>query len=206
MLEDWYTRFRGFVSSYEYDFDPSQLVNRVTISLVDIFEIVNAVQMFPGYFGDPPPAAQEGQVVFMEDTLDGDEHGMQRRVIDIIGDETEFQLLARQLRDPGGVLCRLQRQRLHSRDELLAGRIGDGRDPGRGGRGVPRRRQRLRRPPGPSLRARALRPLRPGDDGGRDGGLGLQRLERRRRSGGQRARPRTRPTSAPSRSPATWTR
>ena len=28
VLEDWYTRFRGFVSSYEYDFDPSQLVNR----------------------------------------------------------------------------------------------------------------------------------------------------------------------------------
>ena len=56
VLEDWYTRFRGFVESYEYEFDPSQLVNRVTISLVDIFEIVSSVQMFPGYFGDPPPA------------------------------------------------------------------------------------------------------------------------------------------------------
>ena len=86
VLEDWYTRFRGFVSSYEYDFDPSQLVNRVTINLVDIFEIVNAVQMFPGYFGDPPPTAQEGQVVFFEDTLDGDEHGMQIRIGDILTD------------------------------------------------------------------------------------------------------------------------
>ena len=56
VLEDWYTRFRGFVESYEYDFDPSQLVNRVTIKLVDIFEIVSAIQMFPGFFGyECPP-------------------------------------------------------------------------------------------------------------------------------------------------------
>jgi hypothetical protein len=88
VLSAWYTRFRGFVESYVYDFDPSQRVNRVTISLVDIFEVVSAVQMFPGYFGDPPPTDLTGQIVFMEDTLDGDVHGMQRRVVDIIGDST----------------------------------------------------------------------------------------------------------------------
>ena len=81
VLEDWYTRFRGFVESYEYEYDPSQLVNRVTISLVDIFEIVSVVQMFPGYFGFPAPTAELGtQIVFFEDTPDGDEHGMQYRV------------------------------------------------------------------------------------------------------------------------------
>ena len=89
VLEDWYTRFRGFVSSYEYDFDPSQLVNRVTISLVDIFEIVNAIQMFPGYFGDPPPAtSRRARSSSWRTPCDGDEHGMQRRVVDIIGDVT----------------------------------------------------------------------------------------------------------------------
>jgi hypothetical protein len=88
VLSSWYTRFRGFVESYVYEFDPSQRVNRVTISLVDIFEIVSTVQMFPGFFGDPPPTSLTGQVVFMEDTLNGDVHGMQRRVVDIIGDST----------------------------------------------------------------------------------------------------------------------
>jgi hypothetical protein len=84
VLEDWYTRFRGFVESYEYEFDPSQLVNRVTISLVDIFEIVSAVQMFPGYFGFPPPTTLTGQVVFFEDTPYGDLHGMQYRITAIL--------------------------------------------------------------------------------------------------------------------------
>ena len=56
---------------------------------------MNATYIFPGYFGDPlPTAAQEGQIVYMAPTVDGDEHGMQRRIVDIIGDETTA-LLAR---------------------------------------------------------------------------------------------------------------
>ena len=81
MQEDWFTRFRGFVESYEYEFDPSQLVNRVTISLVDLFEIVQAIQMFPGVFGD---SVSDSGDVFFEDTLEGDLHGMQDRVTDIL--------------------------------------------------------------------------------------------------------------------------
>ena len=57
VLEDWYTRFRGFVESLRVRLRPLAAREPVTISLVDIFEIVSAVQMFPGYFGDPPPAA-----------------------------------------------------------------------------------------------------------------------------------------------------
>ena len=34
----WRTRFRGFIEDYDYDFDPSQRVNKLTISLVDLFE------------------------------------------------------------------------------------------------------------------------------------------------------------------------
>ena len=30
-LEDWYTRFRGFMEAVEFEFHPSQLVNTVTI-------------------------------------------------------------------------------------------------------------------------------------------------------------------------------
>ena len=78
MLEDWYTRFRGFVEAVEFDFHPSQLVNTVTIELVDIFELVSVMEMHPGHFGDTPPAASTGQV-FYDETPDDDEHGMQLR-------------------------------------------------------------------------------------------------------------------------------
>lgn len=77
VLEDWYTRFRGFVEAYEIEYDPTQRFNTVTIRCVDIFEIVQAVQMFPGYFGHPSP---DPNVVFFEDTADGDVHGMKIRV------------------------------------------------------------------------------------------------------------------------------
>jgi hypothetical protein len=91
VVEDWYTRYKGFVESYEYVYHPSQRVNTVTIGLVDIFEIVAAVEMFPGAFGDTIPdenMEQLGGNVFFEDTADGDVHGMQRRIVDIIGDSS----------------------------------------------------------------------------------------------------------------------
>jgi hypothetical protein len=81
VLEDWYTRFRGFVDSFTYDFDPSQRVNRVTVELVDIFEIVSACEMFPGHFGELAadiPKESKGQVYFAP-TPDDDQHGMQLR-------------------------------------------------------------------------------------------------------------------------------
>ncbi len=81
--EDWFTRFKGFIEAFENEYDASQRVNRVTITLVDLFEIVSAVQMFPGNFGDPPPS---DDVVFMESTPDGDLHGMKIRVEDILGE------------------------------------------------------------------------------------------------------------------------
>jgi len=83
VLEDWYTRFRGFVESYEYDYHPSQRVNQVRIQLVDLFEIVSTIEMFPGYFGHTCPPEHAGNV-FFEDTTDGDVHGMQIRVESIL--------------------------------------------------------------------------------------------------------------------------
>lgn len=64
VLSEWQTRFRGFIAEYDYAFDSSQQVNRLTLELVDIFEILNAIQMLPGQFGDSPPPASTGQVFF----------------------------------------------------------------------------------------------------------------------------------------------
>ena len=95
VLEDWYTRFRGFVESYEYEFDPSQLVNRVTISPGRHLRDRRAPsRCFPATSATRRPPAQTGQIVFFEDTLDGDVHGMQRRIVDIIDDDAPLRATA----------------------------------------------------------------------------------------------------------------
>jgi hypothetical protein len=65
----WYTRFRGWVEELNYVFDPSQKVNRLTVSLVDIFEILAAIEMMPGTFGVAPPAESADQVFFEDNTV-----------------------------------------------------------------------------------------------------------------------------------------
>lgn len=56
-VADTYTViFRGFIEDWDYGFDPSQKVNRLTLRLVDGFAILQAIQMNPGQFGDEPPA------------------------------------------------------------------------------------------------------------------------------------------------------
>ena len=69
---EWDTRFRGFVAEYDYAFDPSQQVNQLQLSLVDMFEILGTIEMFPGgYFGDPPPPESVGQIYYgVKDTID----------------------------------------------------------------------------------------------------------------------------------------
>lgn len=82
MTETWELRYRGFLETMTYEYHPSQLVNTVTFELVDLFELLSVVEMFPGHFGDPPPNAGD---VFFEDTAPDDEHGMQVRVEQILG-------------------------------------------------------------------------------------------------------------------------
>ena len=48
---EWKTRFRGFVDALDYRFDPSQQLNWLTISLVDLFELLAAAEMHPFIFG-----------------------------------------------------------------------------------------------------------------------------------------------------------
>jgi hypothetical protein len=68
--DSWEWRFRGFVEDFSYEFDPSQRVNRLTISLVDLFEVLAGAQMQPGLFGTvPPPADSAGQVYFPDGDL-----------------------------------------------------------------------------------------------------------------------------------------
>jgi hypothetical protein len=65
----WYTRFRGWISEMDYAFDPSQRVNRLTVSLVDIFEILSTIEMMPGDFGVTPPKGSEDQIFFEDNTV-----------------------------------------------------------------------------------------------------------------------------------------
>lgn len=69
-LNEWQTRFRGFIAEYDYAFDPSQRINRLTLELVDIFEILQTIQMFAGQFGDTPPGESAGQVFFDNANVD----------------------------------------------------------------------------------------------------------------------------------------
>ena len=65
----WQPRFRGWIDELDYSFDPSQRVNRLTISAVDIFEMLAAVEMMPGQFGIPPTtsaADSADQIYFQE--------------------------------------------------------------------------------------------------------------------------------------------
>ena len=78
VAETWNTRFQGFMSDYDYVFSPSQKVNQLQISLVDIFAILNAIQMQPGAFGDTPPAASAGQVFFDDANVDD-------RILEVLG-------------------------------------------------------------------------------------------------------------------------
>jgi hypothetical protein len=66
----WYTRFRGFIENWDYVFDPNQKVNRLELSLVDLFELVSACEMVADEFGDAPPVGSAGQVYFSAEAVD----------------------------------------------------------------------------------------------------------------------------------------
>jgi hypothetical protein len=80
----WYTRFRGFIEDFTYTFEPTQNVNRLQVTLVDMFEILSAIKMNPVPTGDTPAFGDDpavvapdspGQVVFaneaMQDRIEG---------------------------------------------------------------------------------------------------------------------------------------
>jgi hypothetical protein len=67
----WRTRFRGFVEDYDYVFDPSQRLNKLVVSLVDLFEILAAVELTRPHFGDASTKGEGlGQVKYPSQTMD----------------------------------------------------------------------------------------------------------------------------------------
>jgi hypothetical protein len=96
---EWDTRFRGFVRDFDYVFNPAAYVdkdgntvgvNQLTISLVDIYEILNAIQMLPGVFGDTPPAASAGNVFFDDGPISGGSGGRFDAVMAAAGIDPAF--------------------------------------------------------------------------------------------------------------------
>lgn len=70
---DWKLRYRGFVDDLSYELDPSQKVNRLVVSLVDLTEVLAAAEMQPGQFGMKwplvPPPQSTAQIYFLHDEL-----------------------------------------------------------------------------------------------------------------------------------------
>ena len=65
----WVEQYRGIIDSYEYEFAPSQVVARVKIECVGLFDYLAGVEMLPGAFGDDPPTLEgAASTVFYEDT------------------------------------------------------------------------------------------------------------------------------------------
>lgn len=65
--ETWTTIYRGYIEEFDYSVHPSQQVTQMTISCVDAFEILGAIEMQPDNvttFGDPPPVAVRGDIFF----------------------------------------------------------------------------------------------------------------------------------------------
>lgn len=63
----WATIYKGYVTDYEYDIDPSERMVRVNLACADAFEILAATAMQPDSvttFGDPPPITARGSVFF----------------------------------------------------------------------------------------------------------------------------------------------
>jgi hypothetical protein len=79
VASEYQTRYRGFIEDFNYGIDPSQQVTRLEMSCVDLFEILTAIEMQPGQFGDTPPAAAAGYVFFDNATV-------QDRITQVLGD------------------------------------------------------------------------------------------------------------------------
>ncbi len=79
VLAEWQTRFRGFIAEYDYLFDPSQRINYLELTCVDLFEILQSIEMTVGDFGDTPPAESAGQIFY-------DNANVQTRIDQIYGD------------------------------------------------------------------------------------------------------------------------
>jgi hypothetical protein len=75
----WHTRFRGAIDDFVSDEDPSQVVTRVDVPLVDAFDYLEAVELVPGIAGFSPPSGVEGNVFYEDAAVDD-------RILALLGD------------------------------------------------------------------------------------------------------------------------
>jgi len=69
---EWATLFRGFVEAWNYDTDVSENFTTVELTLVDALDVLAAVEVLPTIdiqFGHVAPAISEGDVFYVEDTV-----------------------------------------------------------------------------------------------------------------------------------------
>jgi hypothetical protein len=57
---DWQIRFRGYIEDLVYEADPSQKLNRLTITLLDLFDVLARAEMQPGTCGSPVSFTEVG--------------------------------------------------------------------------------------------------------------------------------------------------
>lgn len=78
--------YRGYIEDFDYVFDPSQRVNQLTMSLVDAFAILTAIEMqADGTFGDSPPPSVVGNIFFDNATVGPVTDGPGGRVEQVLG-------------------------------------------------------------------------------------------------------------------------
>ena len=166
----WRTRFRGFIEDYDYVFDPSQRVNKLVVTLVDLFEIGSARrdELVPAAAGSatrPQPATARARSSTSAET-----------------GQRPHRTCPRRRRHPRRLLRRLHRERQAVQDHLLARRVRADGDPRGRRRRVPRRLERVRRPARPPVLPRTAGEVRPGRRRRRRvrRRLGLHRVEGRR--------------------------
>jgi hypothetical protein len=76
----WYTRYRGFIEEFDYVYDPSQQLNQLVLTLVDMFEVLSATQMIPDTtWGSTPPDKSVGMIFY-------DNATMQDRITAVLSD------------------------------------------------------------------------------------------------------------------------
>jgi hypothetical protein len=75
--EEWQTIFRGFVEGYTYEIDPSGVVTRIQVELVDGLDYLAGVELMPGNAGDTPPSEEiEGDVFYEDDPVNDRIHAI----------------------------------------------------------------------------------------------------------------------------------
>jgi len=77
---EWSVRSRVWIDDFDYDLDPSQKINYLTIRCYDIFALLSTIQMQPGAFGDPPPGAPNARV----DSVFFDNATFQDRIVQVL--------------------------------------------------------------------------------------------------------------------------